>query len=81
MTGRGAGAQTERDLVGRGQLHSRHRGQRGHQVCWLDGVIEHDVSGGRGRRERGKAPDGRGRQVKIGQISRRQDFGGWEKVR
>ena len=81
MTGPGAGAQTERDLVSRGKLDSRHRGQRGHQVCWLDGVIEHDVSGGHGRRESSKALAGGRRQVKICEISRGHDFGGREKVR
>jgi hypothetical protein len=85
MAGLGAGrlsvAQTERDLVGRGELDSRRRDQRGHQVCRPDGVIEHDVSGRHGRRERGKALDGRRRQVEVGEISRGQYFGGWEKVR
>ena len=44
-------------------------------------MIEHDLAGRNARCESGKALDSCRRQIKIGEISRRQDFGGREQVR
>jgi hypothetical protein len=73
-------AQPEGDLVRRGEVDSRHRGQGGYQVCRPGGVIEHDVSAGYACCESGDAADGRRPQVKPGKISCRQDFGGRKQV-